>query len=87
MCKRCIMLLIQRPMRFVGNRTLDVRSVFIPIFVIAICLVGCKSEREKIDESNGKEFTLRVDESVHTGDGNSRWLRYQGEKWGWQIGD
>ena len=38
-------------------------------------------------ESDGSEFTLRVDESVHTGDGNSRWLRYQGEKWGWQIGD
>jgi hypothetical protein len=38
-------------------------------------------------ESDGKEFTLRVDESIHTGDGNSRWLRYQGEKWGWQIGD
>lgn len=38
-------------------------------------------------ESDGKEFTLRVDESVRTGDGNSHWLRYQGKKWGWQIGD
>lgn len=38
-------------------------------------------------ESDGKAFTLGVDESIHTGDGDSRWLRYQGQKWGWQIGD
>lgn len=36
-------------------------------------------------DANG--FTLSVDESVHTGDGQSRWLRYQGEKLGWQTGD
>jgi hypothetical protein len=36
-------------------------------------------------EANKGEFTLRVDESVHTGDGDSRWLRYQGKGWG--MGD
>jgi len=45
---------------------------------------GLKAWQYEADED---EFTLKVDESIHTGDGNSRWLRYQGEKWGWQIGD
>lgn len=33
------------------------------------------------------DFELRVDESVYTGDGNSRWLRYYDDKLGWQRGD
>lgn len=38
-------------------------------------------------ESRGSEFTLKVNESMHTGDGSSRWLRYEGTKYGWHIGD
>jgi len=38
-------------------------------------------------ESDGVEFVLGVDESSRTGDGNAHWLRYQGAKWGWQVGD
>jgi hypothetical protein len=45
---------------------------------------GLKTWQYEADE---KGFTLRVDESIFTGDGNSHWLRYMGEKWGWQIGD
>jgi hypothetical protein len=37
--------------------------------------------------SQGKEFSLSVDESRRTGDGNSRWLRYRPDGHGWQIGD
>ena len=33
------------------------------------------------------EISLRVDESVRTGDGDSLWLRYEGSQLGWQVGD
>lgn len=36
---------------------------------------------------NGNDFDIRVDESIHTGDGNALWLRYLGKKSGWQTGD
>ncbi len=32
-------------------------------------------------------FGLQVDESTRTGDGNAKWFRYLGPKYGWQLGD
>lgn len=33
------------------------------------------------------DFSLGVDESTSTGDGDSHWFRYMGPKHGWQLGD
>jgi hypothetical protein len=43
--------------------------------------------REWIYEGDERGFFLMVDESVHTGDGNSRWFKYQGKELGWETGD
>jgi hypothetical protein len=109
----------------------------VAMLLIALCLVGCSSGRQKMAEttqrgnrivraleqyhadrgrypnsltdlspkylreippptwglrtwqyqSRASDFTLRVDESVHTGDGDSRWLQYMGKQLGWQVGD
>jgi hypothetical protein len=37
--------------------------------------------------ANGNEFSLQVNESTKTGDGNAQWLQYLGPKSGWQMGD
>lgn len=36
---------------------------------------------------NATSFQIGVDESKYTGDGNSHWFRYLGDKHGWQTGD
>ena len=36
---------------------------------------------------NHTDFSLGVDESRKTGDGNAHWYRYSGEAHGWQLGD
>jgi hypothetical protein len=41
----------------------------------------------KYGREAGTSFYLGVDETKYTGDGDSRWLRYDGPKWGWQEGD
>lgn len=129
--------LARQPMRFIAGSASLGKSLFLLLLPVALCIAGCSSGQERIDEtkqkgnqiiraleqfrtdrgqypksladlspkyiqelplptwglkawqyeSDGSEFTLTVNESVHTGNGDSRWLRYQGEKWGWQVGD
>jgi hypothetical protein len=38
-------------------------------------------------QTDGKEYTLRVNESTCTGDGNYRYLQRQGRNCSWDIGD
>ena len=40
-----------------------------------------------IYEPRKSDFQLQVNETSRTGDGDSYWLRFEGEKWGWQMGD
>jgi hypothetical protein len=43
--------------------------------------------RRWIYEPSESDFYLKVNETEHTGDGDSHWLRYEGEKSGWRMGD
>jgi hypothetical protein len=43
--------------------------------------------RRWLYEPDGSDFYLRVNETEHTGDGDSHWLRYEGDKSGWRMGD
>jgi hypothetical protein len=38
-------------------------------------------------ETTANNYKFGVNESARTGDGDSLWLRYEGEKHGWQMGD
>jgi hypothetical protein len=49
---------------------------------------GLKSWKyETTADGKADGFVLRVDESEDTGNGDALWLRYEGRRFGWQMGD
>jgi hypothetical protein len=58
----------------------------VPAYLFEIPKPTWGLKKWKYETENKDEFDLRVDESIHTGDGNALWFRYFKDE-GWQTGD